>query len=121
MVGQTFSKIEGEPGSETVQFYGEDGKLKYTMLHYQDCCEQVEVYEIIGDMSDLCGTPILEAREDSNNEETVYESSTWTFYNFRTIKGSVTIRWLGTSNGYYSESVDIVKEGESPHGDSSHD
>jgi hypothetical protein len=44
---------------------------------------------------------------DLDNEPS--DSFTWTFYKLSTIIGSVTIRWLGESNGYYSESVYVSK------------
>ena len=116
LVGKTFDKVF-ESGDELV-FQSESGK-SYKFYHEQDCCESVEINDITGDLEDLIGTPILVASEDSSIDEDVLDkekypnytpdSHTWTFYNFRTIKGSVTVRWLGESNGYYSESVNFTE------------
>ena len=117
---KTFGRVA--PGESWITFYDENDKPMYRMEHEQDCCENVYLEEVIGDLSDLEGTPILEAECVSNhaNPQSQYtsdddeywvaaESETWTFYKFSTIKGSVTLRWYGSSNGYYSESVDIKK------------
>lgn len=118
LLGKTLVSIEGKVGDEVLRFVAEDGET-FTMYHSQDCCESVNVEDIIGDLSDLIGSPIVRAEENSSSDppeghkyEYQPESCTWTFYRVGTAKGTVVIRWLGTSNGYYSESVTFSKDGE---------
>jgi hypothetical protein len=110
--GRTLSKVLKLDDYELRFHLTEDHYVR--MYHMQDCCESVYIEDIVGDLDDLVGTPLLLVEEVSNYEgESKYEdnkwdeSETWTYYRFRTIKGSVDIRWYGESNGYYSESVDI--------------
>lgn len=112
LVGLTIETISGlEEGSEKATFKCTTGEV-FEMYHDQDCCETVQVAEVIGDVVDLMGYPVVEAEESSNNDSfprAGYDSWTWTFYKIGTTKGFVTIRWLGESNGYYSEDVSFHK------------
>ncbi len=115
LIGKTIKEITGaEKGSDSILFKLDTGE-KYRMYHSQDCCESVEVDDVDGDIADLIGSPLVVAEEVSSEgapqKEEWYDSFTWTFYKFATVKGFVMIKWYGTSNGYYSESVDFEKIG----------
>jgi hypothetical protein len=102
-------------GDEELRFYLTESNY-VRMYHEQDCCESVYIEDICGDLEDLVGAPLLEAEEVQGYTQDPLqegeESYTWTFYKFATRKGSVSIRWYGSSNGYYSESVsvDVIDE-----------
>lgn len=90
-------------------FERQDGR-EYYLFHPQNCCERVFIEDICGDIDDPIGSPILVA-EERNNEERDFDGQQqeWTFYELATVKGSVTIRWYGASNGYYSTSVNLYE------------
>ena len=93
-------------GNDALYFEQEDGAY-FVLTHIQDCCEDVEIESIDGDLDDLIGEPLLMAEEIIKvGGEPTLESNTWTFYKFATVKGYVTVWFLGWSNGYYSERVD---------------
>ena len=113
--GRTIKEIGGaNAGSERITFVCEDGG-EFSMYHEQDCCEDVSVEDVVGDVNDLIGSPILIAEERTSEENPQditkdwQESFTWTFYELATNKGSATLRWYGVSNGYYSESVSFYQ------------
>lgn len=113
MVGKTFNHVYTRDDNTELVF--ENATERYVFFHWQDCCESVSIEDITGDVSDLEGLPLLMAEEASGEVPADFDpnnldSYTWTFYKFATFKGYVDVRWLGTSNGYYSESVSLGHE-----------
>jgi hypothetical protein len=113
LLGQTLIDVQVNDDEELILTL--DTGEKYRFYHEQDCCESVTIEDICGDLNDLIGSPLVVAEKvtsDTNPEGVTKEyqdSFTWTFYKFATNKGSVTIRWYGESNGYYSETVNFEK------------
>lgn len=104
-----------EVGSESIMFYMFSGRV-YELRYDQDCCASCSVEDIDGDLDMLVGYAILEAEESTSGDNpsgvpvTDYQDSfTWSFYKLRTERGYITIRWYGSSNGYYSETCTLYR------------
>lgn len=111
LLGYTIIKVE-MLDDYCIKFYRDDGAV-VKMEHHQDCCESVRIVDVSGELSQLTGL-VVEAEAVTNDEykeesDQLYydEDYLWTFYKIGTVNEFVCIRWLGTSNGYYSIDVGI--------------
>jgi hypothetical protein len=110
MIGRSMTQVEGAVGDERMVFHAYDGS-EFVFWYNHDCCATCTINDIAGDLTDLVGSPLIHAElvssdQNAGDKPSEYADSwTWSFYKFRTMKGDVTIRWLGESNGYYSETV----------------
>lgn len=114
LTGKTLTKIE--ISDEEVLFICEDDSA-FRAYHMQDCCESVAIHDILGDPNSLIGSKITESEDIVSDEwpEDVLtpdylDSFTWTTHRIKVESGQeVSFRWLGESNGYYSESVYLTR------------
>ncbi|VVB50924.1 Uncharacterised protein [uncultured archaeon] len=118
-----FSELIGK--TLTAVIYDEDRVIfqvseneAYVLYHDQDCCEMVRLEDVNGEWDDLIGSPIVRAEENSKKDVDSFkeppknedaEEEEWTFYRIGTKKGTVVLRWYGTSNGYYSTAVNFER------------
>ena len=98
---------------ENFQILTDDGV--YAFYHEQDCCESVWLTQVDGISDKIIGSRIVIAEAVTKTDESgivdtdEYDSITWSFYKIGTNKGMIDFRFQGESNGYYSETVDLIK------------
>jgi len=105
LVGEILTNID--VSDDTVMLTTKSGR-QITLFHSQTCCESVRILSTDGEWRELIGKPlmIVEAEIDGSNE-TERGSETETTFTFGVDGATVINRWIGESNGYYSELVRI--------------
>lgn len=82
----------------------------FVLYHEQDCCEHVVLDQTSGFTTTCLGEQIVSAGYvSSEGGDTEWGTETWTFYRVETNSMSLDIKFHGSSNGYYSESVSCCK------------
>lgn len=106
LVGETLSYIDTDDSDE-IMLTTTSGR-KIHIYHQQDCCESVGIVDTVGNWHNLIGKVVIEASKDFDecNGECC-DSCTHTRLTFKVNDATVISKWIGESNGYYSEGVDI--------------
>ena len=109
LVGEVLDAVDIDREKDQILLTTRSGR-QFLIYHEQKCCETVEISGQDGSFDKLIGKPIVEARDNAvDTSEEAADSQTTTTLVFRVDDQTVISRWIGDSNGYYSESVDIAE------------
>lgn len=110
MIGEILTNVDIGDSEEGVLFTCQSGK-QFRMYHSQDCCEWVRIEDQSGDFHKLIGKKLIYVGETNYERggEVDYGTYTDTEYTFKVDDHTVIVKWHGESNGYYSESVELVE------------
>ncbi len=109
LVGEVLDAVDIDKRKDQILLTTRSGR-QFLVYHEQDCCESVRIVGQDGNFEKLIGKPIVEARDNAvDTSEEAADSQTTTTLIFRVDGETVISRWVGDSNGYYSESVDIAE------------
>ncbi len=108
LIGETLTHIDVDEVGDEVRMETSSGKV-ITLYHCQSCCENIRIEDTQGNWHDLIGKVIVEANKREGDFGEPYDAESWmrTEFTFKVDDATVISRWIGESNGYYSESVDI--------------
>ena len=112
LVGEVIVAIDGAVvGSGKITIKTKSGRT-FVMHHEQDCCEDVSVQVVHGNVQDLIGKGVSRVEEKIIEGYPSRESATKTIFAIYSASAwsALVIEWLGESNGYYSESVSFQEE-----------
>lgn len=118
LVGKTIESIYLKKDKTELIFKTKCGSY-FRFWHDDQCCEDVYIDDICDDLQDLINEKLTDAEsvtkdincrnELSSLRRHIWDDSfTWTFYSFGTEWNNIVIRWVGSSNGCYSEEVDLT-------------
>jgi hypothetical protein len=106
--GEVLTHIDVDESKGKVLLTTQKGR-QILLHHIQDCCEHVYIENIEGEWLKLLGKPLQVAsgKEEDCSPESREGSGTRTTFKFKVDNETVVCKWVGESNGYYSESVNI--------------
>lgn len=118
--GQTIAAVDttlrgsGEREKDVLLVVHFESGDMFVFSHEQYCCEDVCLEDGLEDLKGLVGGVVSYVEWTSSKDQPVdYGDEVWHFYKIATSKGYATLRFIGSSNGYYSTDVEeyLVRDG----------
>ena len=112
LVGEVIATVQGGNKEDDFCILTTVSGKAIKIYHDQHCCEEVQIEDeesddIVGGVVHFAAFVDGISGGKSKNWQDGY-TCTWSFLKIETSKGSIWQRWLGESNGHYSETVDVL-------------